>query len=60
MIEPLVSRRYPGKIGSRLVIAKDRSAPRRDLILFSDQFGQIQSLEMAGENLGKVYWWQSR
>jgi hypothetical protein len=30
------------------------------LILFSDQTGGIQFLEMAGENWGKVYWWQSR
>jgi type IV pilus assembly protein PilY1 len=58
--EPLVSRRYPGKISNRPVIAKDLSATRQDLILFSDQFGQIQTLEMAGENWGKVYWWQSR
>jgi Tfp pilus tip-associated adhesin PilY1 len=60
MDEPLASKRYPGRISNRLIVTKDMARPRRDLILFSDQNGGIQSLEMAGENWGKVYWWQNR
>jgi type IV pilus assembly protein PilY1 len=60
MDEPLLSRGYPGKISHRPVIVKDMAHPRRDLILFGDSTGEIQGLEMAGENWGKVYWWQSR
>lgn len=58
MGKPIVSRRYPGRISGCPVIARDRASPRRDLILFSNQAGGIQSLEMTGENWGKVYWWQ--
>ena len=58
--KPLLSRRYPGRIGNRPMIVKDAANPRRDLILFGDQRGGIQALEMTGENWGKVYWWQSR
>ncbi len=60
MNEPLVSRRYSGKISSRLSITKDLARPGRDLVLFRDRSGGIQALEMEGENWGKVYWWQSR
>jgi type IV pilus assembly protein PilY1 len=60
MSEPLVSRRYPERITSRLTVAKDMANPRRDLILFGVQSAGIQALEIPGENWGKVYWWQNR
>ncbi len=58
--EPLLSIGYDGSISSRPEILKHADDPAKDLILLADHAGQIQIMEVTGENWGRVYWRQSR
>ena len=57
--ELIGSKHIQGKIGDRLLILKNPTQPRLDHIVFSDQSGRLTSLDMEGEQWGRVYWRQN-
>ena len=54
--QPVMARRFKGKISDRPVVMKDPLRPRLDRIVFSDRAGHAMLMEIEGESWGRVYW----
>ena len=60
MEQPIMARRFKGKISDRPVVMKNPLQPRLDRIVFSDRAGHAMLMEIEAETWGQVYWRKDR